>query len=321
MTYVKDGYERTYANHSLVQLPGGKNLEAFQLVPEGGGWMQSTIITFFGPRPEWKQIAVTGDLCPGGGRANRGILSNWGYGLGWFGSPKSEEYLCEKFLSEIWLPEKCKAWLEDTRNDLRVEIAAGEKDAAENRGTVAKIDAMLADWESLTENGPASIVEVRDRLYDDLGQWAIDDGIPGYGYDPREAGLLCAAQQAFVRLLPTCKPQPIADLAEQARELERVAREARDAAFPENAVVDVLGMPDSVITGIVHRDRECPPDKIPLYFENGNIWYKHVTICRLRQGGVKNWPRWVKNYRLRMLREQTAQKVLHAASLAAAGDS
>lgn len=209
MSYVDPNFTNTYKNHQLFRLPGCANLDAFQLVEPGSGWIQSTVITFYGPRPEWRrQICITGDLCPG---QNHGVLSNWGYGLEWFASQKGENYLCEKFLRKEWRPEKCLAWLEEELSEERKLIAAGEHaenddDYREASNRVEKLQAIIFEWEELLEEeGPTGI---HHRFYRDLGQGSVDDGLPGMGYAPRDAGLLCAAQQAFARLYPTLPPMP-----------------------------------------------------------------------------------------------------------------
>lgn len=105
-----------------------------------------------------------------------------------------------------WRPEKCLAWLEYELSEERKMISAGEyaendDDYREAQKHVEKLQAIIFEWEDLLEEeGQTGIYH---RMFRDLGQGSVDDGMPGLDYNPRDAGLLCAAQQAFARLFPT----------------------------------------------------------------------------------------------------------------------
>lgn len=53
----------------------------------------------------------------------------------------------------------------------------------------------------------------------------------------------------------------------------------RDEEFPIGSVVEV-GQRGKT-HGIVHPSDECPPDKLALLFESGNVWWKDAMECKL----------------------------------------
>jgi hypothetical protein len=128
-------------------------------------------------------IFIMGDLCPG----LHGVGSALGYGLGWFKGRKSEGYLCEKFLVTGFVAEYAADSIEDTLKD--PEDYDLTPDAVKG---LREVITHLRDDSSYGET----------RLYDDLCllDYPTDDGVPGYGYDPRDAGWLCAIQQRFAEL-------------------------------------------------------------------------------------------------------------------------
>lgn len=154
----------------------------YDLREPGGGWMQSTRLVFLSNPP---QIIITGDLCPG----IHGILSNMKYGIEWFGSHKSPGYLCEKFLREEWVPEKCQKELRAYANE-----SERRKDRTKLREIARDIDGWVSD------SGPAVSQHQTYEELCDLDYSYVDDGIPGYGYNPREADLLVAIQKQFADL-------------------------------------------------------------------------------------------------------------------------
>ena len=119
------------------------------------------------------RIIIVGDLTIDG----NGAVSVCGYGLEWFAGHKSESYLCEKFLHRKWVPEKAQATL--------LEWA---KDDRKNRKAYMEIIREF-EYGEMHEH----------RLYEALVDARLDngDGVPGYDYDPADAGWLCALQQGF----------------------------------------------------------------------------------------------------------------------------
>jgi hypothetical protein len=152
--------------------------------------MESTrILISRHPLPE--QIIITGDLCPG----DNGILSDFGYGLGWFGSRKSEEYLSEKFLRREWVPE---AALRALRYALQEEIDSSERDDSDIRA--ARIDKLNYELDGIGDapTGESAITRSHEAFYEFwvevFGDSPEDQG---FDYNPRDAGWLCAIQQRF----------------------------------------------------------------------------------------------------------------------------
>jgi hypothetical protein len=121
-------------------------------------------------------IAIMGDLTP----QLHGSVSVYGYGIGWFSKHLSEGYLCEKFLRERFVPELAEKELRDPEGYWREELSPEVSDR-------------IAD--DLCDHG-------QEWLYEELLDAGVDcsDGIPGFGYDPAEAGWLCAIQQRFSEL-------------------------------------------------------------------------------------------------------------------------
>lgn len=160
---MSDGY-------TLRLLAEAGDLRHYRLVPSSGGRMESTDIVFTADH-----IVICGDLAP----CRHGVVSDVGYGIGWFSCGKSKGYLSEKFLETDWHRELAIAELDDFEDD-------------EGNGL---------DEESKRElRGYAEDGDVRG-FYD----WFTDQGydveyVPGFGYEPREQRLLVEIHERFVRL-------------------------------------------------------------------------------------------------------------------------
>lgn len=158
-------------DHKLVKVQDGEVL-AFYLRKEDTLSM-STLLVF---TPEG--IAMMGDLTP----ERNGSISSRSYGLKWFVGELSESYLCEKFLEQKYVPELAKQALLNPNGYLR-------EDADEE--TISKLDNLANIIDSLSTH----------ELYEHLTDMGYaSECIPGYGYDPGEAGWLCAIQQKFAAL-------------------------------------------------------------------------------------------------------------------------
>lgn len=140
-------------------------------------------------------IVLTGDTILSE-HNGRGIVSDPGYNLGWFGSKKSEHYLCEKFFRrQEWEFKDCLAQLREWAGlgeDEPYFVDDPEKRIA-FRKLVLEIEANgFGEWESA------------DKIYDAMAQIdchdLLDEGVPGYDYPRQEAGWLCAIQQRFATL-------------------------------------------------------------------------------------------------------------------------
>lgn len=170
MSYVEPHMKKSMEEMKLTQL-NFRPLEMFYLKREGTGTLRTLIIF------TKEGIVLTGDVMLGLNPSG-GIVSQLGYGSDWFSSNLSEDYLCQKFLPKVWVSELAKKHMEymlreDT--DLDVEQRVSIEDA------------------------------IRHQVYDssyEFGQWwdnTFSDGPEdiGYGYDPSDAGWLCAIQQRF----------------------------------------------------------------------------------------------------------------------------
>ncbi len=179
MTAVEPQMAEGIKDHALVQIIDSEKFKSFYMKRLGKGRIMSTLITF---TPEG--IVIQGDLTPG----RNGNVSCLGYGLGWFRSRLSEDYLCEKFLELGWFPELAAR---DLRRIIK-EIKAGEllqydDYAVKEMGQLANV----------CDDGDIGMESFRDDWH------TIDDdyeSTPGWGYNPREKGWLCAIQQRFAEL-------------------------------------------------------------------------------------------------------------------------
>lgn len=138
---------------------------------------QSTLIIF---SPEG--IVVTGDLCPG---ENRGVMSDYGYGLPWFVQDLDPDYLAEKFLRKRFV-------FDVAEEEFRERVAAGVEDGDM---TEELAEAALDDWGIVN---PDDVFEAGDVCAKYFGQDALEGF--GYWYDPVEMKLLVATQRQFAGL-------------------------------------------------------------------------------------------------------------------------
>jgi hypothetical protein len=179
-SYVTEQMRKSLENHVLELIQYGA-VTAYYLKDPAHGRMMSTLVTF---SPEG--ITISGDLTP-----NRsGLVSAYGYGIGWFGSDKSEGYLCEKFLDKQYVHEAAQDELRDADSHWRQ--IDGALPTAEEKEQLERLDEII---EALDEHDAEWLIsELEDAGY------VVDDGPPGYTYEPHEAGWLCAIQQRFAEL-------------------------------------------------------------------------------------------------------------------------
>lgn len=181
MSNSSDEFRLNLSNHTLRVVAEYPGFIEFRLGLPNESWMESTrILITRHPLPE--QIILTGDLCHG---AN-GILSDTGYGLGWFARPQGESYLCEKFLRREWVPQKAL-------DALRYRLdEADEYELTEKQCTGLAL-AIECSEDALTDE--CSDVRNSEAFY---STWVDIFGEPpedeGYGYNPRDASWLCAIQ-------------------------------------------------------------------------------------------------------------------------------
>jgi hypothetical protein len=179
MSYIEPHMRESLKNYVLVPLQGGKDIQAFYLKKPGDGRMMSTLILF---TPEG--IVLQGDLTPG----RNGNVSVLGYGVGWFASDLSEDYLCEKFLQKEFIADKAKRAIQESILERRKEGSIDREKARELwYETVKQWDHNLDD----PHDAHAFWTECLEQDGADC---------PFYGYEPGEAGWLCAIQQRFATL-------------------------------------------------------------------------------------------------------------------------
>ena len=168
---------QSLAGHVLEQVLDTEAFKAFKLRKPGDGRMMSTLITF---TPEG--IVIQGDLTP----ETNGTVSCYGYGLKWFSGRLSEDYLCGKFLQMKFVPEFVEP-------GFKRDIISKRRD-----GELTK-DGARELWDSIRWMGEITPENVYRFWADELGH-EDGEGCPGYGYEPGEAGWLCAIQQRFAEL-------------------------------------------------------------------------------------------------------------------------
>lgn len=220
-SYITEEMRRVMASKVLSVVAEYPGMIAYRLGHGDGSWMESTrILITRQPLPE--QIIVTGDLCPG----DNGVMSDFGYGLGWFGSRKSEGYLCEKFLRREFVPAAAlralKHALEQEEQDAKdshepAPIAAQPSEWQIRRDILCppyepakartRIDALKEAVDDIGDEptGAASVVRNHDAFYEFWGD--VFGGSPedeGFDYNPRAAGWLCAIQQRFAECYRPC---------------------------------------------------------------------------------------------------------------------
>lgn len=175
MSFVTAAMKESLKDHVLEEaLPFGNGFLAYYMNRPGKGRMMSTLIVF---TPEG--IAILGDLTP----ERHGSISAYGYGVGWFGSDKSEYYLCEKFLTREWQCEVAERWCEEHLKELKAD------------GPVENLE----EWGQLLldlQGGEMDCGEFQRTLYDI--EYEVED--EGFEYPLKDAGWLCAIQQKFAEL-------------------------------------------------------------------------------------------------------------------------
>jgi hypothetical protein len=173
-------YMKDLENHVLTCLCDTEHVQCYRMGKPGTGTM-STYVTF---TPAG--ICLQGDFTP----KQNGSVSSRGYGVDWFSGELGGSYICEKFLQRKWVAElaadelrSSKCWARDGASDhVRIELD----------GLVRQLDGGEMDGRQLHD------------AMEDLGL-EVSDGMPGWGYDPREEAALRAIQQTFARLYRASK--------------------------------------------------------------------------------------------------------------------
>lgn len=175
MGYIEPFMTKELAEHVLTELPSAPGgVRAFWLRKPGTG-LYSLLVSFL---PSG-HIALAGDLTIGG---SHGCVSATGYGLAWWVSNLSEDYLASKFLEKKWQEAVAKRGVEQHRDD-----AIRDGDTAFAEKWQAVLDA-LSDGDM----GPDDLL----RAMDEAGISDAWDYRIGEDYD-LSAGWLAAAHQRF----------------------------------------------------------------------------------------------------------------------------
>lgn len=211
-SYVTERMRKALANHRLELVQEGP-VTAYYLKDPTEGRMMSTLLLF---SPEG--IVLQGDLTP----ERNGSVSCYGYGIGWFGSRNSEDYLCEKFLAKTFVQEAAIAELKDPESCWRDSGGVETADLVER---MARLDEIIEDLEQDGHDAEWLSSELSDAGY------MVDDGPPGITYEPSEAGWLCAIQQRFAELYQQEPADDQGPVAEAMR--DRVGQGAGDAGADE----------------------------------------------------------------------------------------
>lgn len=178
MSFVTATMKEDLKDHILEEaLPFGKGFLAYYMKRPGTGRIMSTLVVF---TPEG--MALLGDLTP----ERHGSISALGYGIGWFGSEKSEYYLCEKFLQREYQPEVAARWVREHIEEMKKDREAEDLER-------------LPDWEELLSDLDGDGMGA-DHFHEALQGLGYEHEDEGYEYNLRAAGWLCAIQQKFSEL-------------------------------------------------------------------------------------------------------------------------
>lgn len=196
-------YRRTFAAYTLEE-HGAEPVRVLILRAPSGGHMGSTTIVFTGGGAVAEYIAILGDLCPG----TNGVISDFGYGVGWLAGRKSDGYLCEKFLRKEFIPEVARDALLDMLDEERKSLVEDGLDADELATARKRISALTEAVESTDDCLDESPARSSEALYEFFAE-ELDDSPSSIGmsYQARDAALLIAIQEAFARLYALGHPE------------------------------------------------------------------------------------------------------------------
>lgn len=182
-SYVKDLRAKLLRDTWVLEpLVESGPVQAYYLKVPGQGRIDSVLLLF---TPEG--IAIQGDITPShhGDTLGPDRVSSFKCHLEWFAKDLSEDYLCSKFLSKVWVREYAEQELRDPNGCWQEGL----------REDPEQMESFQEILDNLDEHG-------EEWLYHELTEagFVVDDGVPGRGYEPHAAGWLCAIQQAFARL-------------------------------------------------------------------------------------------------------------------------
>jgi len=173
-------YYKELEGHQLSQI--SEDPPIFVLSPNPAQYIMSITIAFIRG-----QICIFGDYCPG----IHGVVSTVNYGVDWFAGSLSPDYLCSKFLRDEWSEEQ-------TFIELKAQLDY-EDDPKIRESIIEFIDCYEGTGDGLSQK------ELYEWYKDTYGTY--DDPV-GFGYNLRDAGILCAIQRRFSELYPEIKNPP-----------------------------------------------------------------------------------------------------------------
>ena len=176
MSDIKPHMREALSGHILETVLETEKVSAYYLKRPGQGRMMSTLILF---TPEG--IVLQGDLTP----SRNGDVSCLGYGLGWFAGKLSEDYLCSKFLDQVFVPEHAVS-------NMRYFILQDRREGSTTKEQAREL------WDSCPGADELDARAAYEFWTDEMLQDGAD--CPFYTYEPAAAGWLCAIQQRFAEL-------------------------------------------------------------------------------------------------------------------------
>ena len=117
------------------------------------------------------------------------MISDLGYGRGFFTGALSPEYLASKFLEKDWHLAPAQAWLRQERAEANAARAHLDPQHPRAVGLAARIEAIE---HLLYIEHELTAWHLCDAFPEDC-----DEATPGWGYDPVAAGWLEAVQKTF----------------------------------------------------------------------------------------------------------------------------
>jgi hypothetical protein len=137
------------------------------------------------------RIFITGDIMLG--EKGQGVISSFGYGLGWFTGQLGWDYLASKFLSNNhWDEHRAAEWCREMAEDYKKGSMTDDEE--ESKSKALEYDRLAGQLDDIS----LDVNEFYSALKEIDEGW--DDSCPGYGYDAAEAGWLSAIQQRFAQL-------------------------------------------------------------------------------------------------------------------------
>lgn len=245
MTYVKPHMTQALAKHTLEKVS-----EGVWRMRRPGGSDYRVLLTF-----NEEGIVLQGDI--GLGPAQNGICSRGGYGIGWFGKPLSEDYLCSKFLSKHWQLEVAKTDIESWVQDARAELDRVKKEEADSRSEddpeepdedcFKEEEKTLNSWLAIQasigdETSAEELYEEGSRHFDDFWDYGV-----GHDYNIADAGWLCAIQQRFATLYGEVLRQMLPEIVITDHDTCGIVL-SEGSAYDEEEEAEIIGPFDHVIS-------------------------------------------------------------------------